>query len=303
VAIGGRAVMEGRMRILTISREMKEQAAAARASGARVGLVPTMGALHEGHLSLVRRAAAECDVVVVSIYVNPLQFGPGEDFGAYPRDLERDAGFCRDAGVELLFAPADGEVHARGHCTWVEVAGLEDALCGRSRPGHFRGVATVVAKLMAIVGPHVAYFGEKDAQQLRIIRRMALDLHLDTAIAGCPIVRAADGLALSSRNAYLTDGERRAAPVLHRALRAAAGQVAAGERDAARLVASVRALIAAEPLARLDYAEAVDDDTLRPVERIGDRTLLAVAAYFGKARLIDNVVLRPGAGGTSPAST
>ncbi len=281
------------MRILTTVREMKERAGAVRASGARIGLVPTMGALHEGHLSLVRRAAAECDTVVVSIYVNPLQFGPREDLAAYPRDLERDAALCRDAGVACVFAPADGEVHAADHCTWVAVAGLEDALCGRSRPGHFRGVATVVAKLFAIVGPQVAYFGEKDAQQLRIIRRMALDLHLDTAITGCPIVRAADGLALSSRNVYLTPAERRAAPVLHRALQAAADRVAAGEHDAARVVASVRDRIAAEPLARLDYVEAVDDDTLRPVDRIAGRTLLAVAARFGKARLIDNVVLRP----------
>ena len=290
------------MEILTTVHEMKEHAAAARASGARLGLVPTMGALHEGHLSLVRRAAAECDAVVVSIYVNPLQFGPREDLGAYPRDFERDSGLCRDAGVTCLFAPAEGEVHAPGHCTWVEVAGLEDALCGRSRPGHFRGVTTVVAKLFAIVGPHVAYFGEKDAQQLRIIRRMTQDLHLDTAIAGCPIVRAEDGLALSSRNVYLTPAERRAAPVLHRALAAAAGQVAAGERGAARVVASVRDLIAAEPLARIDYVEAVDDDTLRPVDRIAGRTLLAVAAHFGKARLIDNVVLRPSAGGPAAGS-
>jgi pantoate--beta-alanine ligase len=293
--------MDGPMRILTTAREMKEQAAAVRGPGARLALVPTMGALHEGHLTLVRRAAAECDSVVVSIYVNPLQFGPHEDFGAYPRDLERDAALCRDSGVAYLFAPAEGEVHAPGHCTWVTVTGLEDALCGRSRPGHFRGVATVVAKLLAIVGPHAAYFGEKDAQQLRIIRRMALDLHLDTAIVGCPIVRDADGLALSSRNAYLMPAERHAAPVLHRALVAAAGQVAAGERDAVRVVESVRALIAAEPLARIDYVEAVEDDTLQPVERIGERTLLAVAAFFGKARLIDNMVLRSAAGGSSPA--
>jgi pantoate--beta-alanine ligase len=292
-----------RMRIVTTTREMKEQAAAARASGARVGLVPTMGALHEGHLSLVRRAAAECGAVVVSIYVNPLQFGPREDFGAYPRDMTRDSGLCRDAGVSYLFAPAEGEVHVPGHCTWVEVAGLQDTLCGRNRPGHFRGVATVVAKLFAIVDPHVAYFGEKDAQQLRIIRRMTRDLHLDTAITGCPIVRDPDGLALSSRNAYLTPEERAAAPVLHRALLAAAGQVAAGETDAARLVESVRGRIAAAPPARVDYVEAVDDDTLQPVTILGDRTLLAVAAWFGKARLIDNVLLRsPAAGGADPVS-
>jgi pantoate--beta-alanine ligase len=280
------------MRLITSSREMHEVAAAARASGRRVGFVPTMGALHEGHLALVARAVAECDQVVVSIYVNPLQFGPKEDYSAYPRDLERDGGLCGAAGVAILFAPAEGEVHLPDHRTWITVAGLEETLCGRSRPGHFRGVATVVAKLFAIVRPHVAYFGEKDAQQLRIIRRMARDLHLDLEITGCPTVRAPDGLALSSRNAYLTPAERAAAPVLRRALEAAAAAAAAGETDASRIVAGVRRTIGAEPLARLDYAEAVDDDSLEPVTAIRGRVLLAVAAWFGKARLIDNVVLR-----------
>ena len=281
------------MRIVTTAREMTGLAATARAAGRRIGFVPTMGALHEGHLSLVARARAECDEVVVSIFVNPLQFGPTEDYAAYPRDGERDAALCRAAGVTTLFAPAEGEVHLTDHHTWITVAGLEDALCGRSRPGHFRGVATVVAKLFAIVRPHAAYFGEKDAQQLRIIRRMVRDLHLDVAVTGCPTVRAPDGLAMSSRNAYLSADERRAAPVLQRALAAAAMSVRAGETDAARLVSEVRAAIAAEPLARLDYAEAVDDETLEPVGEIRRPVLLAVAASFGKARLIDNVVLQP----------
>jgi pantoate--beta-alanine ligase len=290
-------------RLVTTAREMTEIAAAARAAGRRTGFVPTMGALHEGHLSLIARARGDCDEVVTSIYVNPLQFGPREDFAAYPRDLERDSALCRDAGVTFLFAPSEGEVHLPDHRTWISVAGLEDVLCGRTRPGHFKGVATVVAKLFAIVQPHAAFFGEKDAQQLRIIRRMVRDLHLGVEIVGCPTVRAADGLALSSRNAYLSPAERAAAPVLHRALAAAAEAARAGERDAARLAAGVRAAIAAEPLARLDYAEAVDDDTLEPVAAIRGRVLLAVAAYFGRARLIDNVVLeppaRPGAGSGS----
>jgi len=281
------------MRIVSTTREMQDLAASIHAAGGRIGFVPTMGALHEGHLSLVARARAECDEVVVSIFVNPLQFGPTEDYAAYPRDGERDAALCPAAGVTTLFAPAEGEVHLPDHRTWISVTGLEEVLCGRSRPGHFRGVATVVAKLFVIVRPHVAYFGEKDAQQLRIIRRMVRDLHFDVAVTGCPTVRAKDGLALSSRNAYLSADERRAAPVLQRALAAAAGRVRAGETDAARLVTEVRAVIAAEPLALLDYAEAVDDETLEPIGEVRRPVLLAVAAYFGKARLIDNVVLNP----------
>jgi len=284
------------MRIVTSSSDMKEQAAAARSAGRRIGFVPTMGALHAGHLSLVARARAGCDEVVLSIYVNPLQFGPREDFAAYPRDLEKDTALAREAGVSILFAPAEGEIHAAGSRTFVEVTGLQDTLCGRSRPGHFRGVATVVAKLFAIVRPHAAYFGEKDAQQLRIVRRMAQDLHLGVEIVGCPIVRDTDGLALSSRNAYLGEADRRAAPVLQRALSAAAERAAAGETDATRLVELVREKISAEPLARIDYVEAVDDDTLEPAPTVRGRVLLAVAVYFRGARLIDNVVLGGKAG-------
>ena len=280
------------MRLVTTAREIG-RLAAERPAGKRVGFVPTMGALHEGHLALMRRARAECDEVVVSIYVNPLQFGPREDLAAYPRDLERDAALCRSVDVTTLFAPADGEVHPPGHRTWVEVEGLQDTLCGRSRPGHFRGVATVVAKLFELVRPQAAYFGEKDAQQLRIILRMTRDLHLGVEIVGCSTVREADGLAMSSRNAYLTPEERRAAPVLHRALAAAAEAVGAGETDAARLVARVQSTIVAEPLARIDYVDAVDDETLESVTRVDRPALLAVAVWFGKARLIDNVVLQP----------
>ncbi len=270
---------------------MREVSREERSRGRRIGLVPTMGALHDGHLSLVARARAECDAVVLSIYVNPHQFGPDEDFERYPRDLPRDAGLAAGAGVAVLFAPAQEEIHLPGHATWIEVEGLGDVMCGRSRPGHFRGVATVVAKLFSIVRPHVAYFGEKDAQQLRLIRRMAKDLHHEVAVAGCPTVREKDGLALSSRNAYLTPEERRAAPVLYRALREAKAGFRSGEKDAGRLVERVRRTIAAEPLVRIDYIEAVDDETLRPVTTITGRTLLALAARVGGARLIDNIVL------------
>jgi pantoate--beta-alanine ligase len=279
----------------TVSRaaRMRELSHLLRQQGRRIGLVPTMGALHAGHLSLLAWARRDCEAVVLSIYVNPIQFGPGEDFQSYPRDPEGDTRMARAAGVDVLFAPEEGEIHRPGHRTRVEVEGLQEALCGRSRPGHFRGVATVVAKLLAIVRPQIAYFGEKDAQQLRIIRQMVRDLHGETEIIGCPIVREADGLALSSRNAYLGPEERRAAPVLHRALRGAEERVRAGDRDLAGIVARVRETIAAEPLARIDYVEAVHDTTLAAAADLREPVLLAVAVRFGRARLIDNVVLRP----------
>jgi pantoate--beta-alanine ligase len=277
------------MQVIVTAQAMQAWSRAARGAGKRIGLVPTMGALHRGHLSLIEKARAECGAVAVSIYVNPLQFGPGEDFRAYPRDPEKDAAMARTAGCDALFIPPDEEVHPPGHRTFVEVQGMQDVLCGRSRPGHFRGVATVVAKLFAIVRPDAAYFGEKDAQQVRILRRMERDLKMGVEIVSCPIVREEDGLALSSRNAYLTLAERRAAPVLYRALRAAADRARAGETDAARLVALVRDTISSEPLARLDYAEAVDGETLEPATAAGPGTLLAVAAWFGRARLIDNI--------------
>jgi pantoate--beta-alanine ligase len=279
------------METLTTSAAMRERSRSVRAEGRRIGLVPTMGALHRGHLSLVARARSDCDTVVLSIYVNPLQFGPNEDFRAYPRDLEGDAGLARSAGVDFLFVPDEAEIHVPRHRTRVEVEGMQDVLCGRSRPGHFRGVTTVVAKLLAIVRPAAAYFGEKDAQQLRIIQKMARDLHEEAEIIGCPTVREEDGLALSSRNAYLTPAERRAAPVLYRALVGAARRVREGEKDARSLTEAVRAAIASEPLARIDYVEAVDGETLEPVAAIQGGVLLAVAAWFGKARLIDNILI------------
>ncbi len=281
------------MEIVTTAARMKALSREARQSGSRVGLVPTMGALHAGHLSLVEAARAECGLVVVSIYVNPLQFAPGEDFESYPRDRVRDEAQARQSLSDVLFIPDEGEIHLPGHRTKVEIEGLQDVLCGHSRPGHFRGVATVVAKLLAIVSPWRAYFGEKDAQQLRIIRRMARDLHMETEVRACPTVRAEDGLALSSRNDYLGPEERRAAPVLRKALLAAAARVAAGKTDAAGVVGEARAIVAAEPLVRLDYLEAVDDETLAPVGEIRGRVLLAVAAWFGRTRLIDNILLEP----------
>jgi pantoate--beta-alanine ligase len=277
------------MEIVTTAAAMRERSTSARAGGRRVGLVPTMGALHRGHTSLVARARVECDPVVLSIYVNPLQFGPGEDFRAYPRDHETDARVARSAGVDFLFVPGEGEIHVPGHRTWIEVEGMQDVLCGRSRPGHFRGVTTVVAKLLAIVRPAAAYFGEKDAQQLRIIRKMARDLHEEAEIIGCPTVRETDGLALSSRNAYLTPEERRAAPILQRELESAARRARDGERDARSILEAVRAAIATEPLARIDYIEAVDGETLEPATTVRKGVLLAVAAWFGRARLIDNI--------------
>ena len=280
------------MEIITTVAAMRGWTRAARAARKRVGLVPTMGALHRGHLCLIERARAECDVVVVSVYVNPLQFGPHEDYRAYPRDRERDEELLRAARADVLFVPGDEEIHRPGHRTRVEVEQMQDVLCGRSRPGHFRGVTTVVMKLLAIVGPDVAFFGEKDAQQLRIVRRMALDLHLEARIVSCPTVREKDGLALSSRNAYLGTDERRAAPVLYRALCSAAAAFRAGDSDARHLVAVAREVIAAEPLARLDYIEAVDGETLEPLTVARAGTLIAAAAWFGRARLIDNIEIR-----------
>jgi pantoate--beta-alanine ligase len=263
-----------------------------RREGKTIGFVPTMGYLHEGHLSLVRASTDRADVTVVSIFVNPTQFGPNEDFKKYPRDLEKDAAFLTAAGVDVLFYPEAAEIYPPGYRTFVEVEGLQDRLCGRSRPGHFRGVATVVLKLFDIVAPDRAFFGAKDAQQVLIIRRMAADLDLDVEVVTCPLVREPDGLALSSRNAYLGPAERKAALVLSTGLRWAEKAVAAGERDAGRLVAGIRSIIEAEPLARIDYVEAVDPETLDPVAEIGGEVLVALAVFIGATRLIDNVRLR-----------
>ncbi|MBI3669706.1 MAG: pantoate--beta-alanine ligase [Acidobacteria bacterium] len=270
---------------------MKQVARQARAEGRLIGFVPTMGALHEGHLSLVRAARQQCQPVVVSIFVNPKQFGPSEDFSKYPRPIEADRAVLEAQRVEFLFAPTPAEMYPDGFRTHVSVEGLTERLEGRSRPGHFRGVTTVVLKLLEIVQPHLAYFGRKDAQQARVIRQMVRDLNLDTEIVVCPIVREPDGLAMSSRNAYLKPDERCAATVLFRALGTARQEIAAGERDAVRLVAAMRKLIDAEPLATADYVEIVDADTFEPVSRLRRGCLGLLAVFIGTTRLIDNMLV------------
>ena len=270
---------------------MKQVARQARAEGCVVGLVPTMGALHEGHLSLVQAAQQRCGLVVVSLFVNPKQFGPGEDFEKYPRAMEADRAVLEALGIPFLFSPIATEMYPDGFRTYVTVEGLSERLEGHSRPGHFRGVTTVVLKLFEIVQPHFAYFGRKDAQQARVIGQMVRDLSLDTEIIVCPIVRGSDGLALSSRNAYLKGDERRAATVLYRALNAARQEIAAGERDAVRLLAAIRKVIEAEPLASADYAEIVDAETFEPVSRLHRACLALLAVFVGSTRLIDNMLI------------
>jgi pantoate--beta-alanine ligase len=264
-----------------------------RQQGKRLGLVPTMGALHEGHLSLVRAAKAQCDAVAVSIFVNPTQFGPTEDLARYPRRFEQDCELLKNEGADFVFAPSTEEMYPKGEVTWVTVEGLSEKLDGRSRPGHFRGVTTVVAKLFHIIEPAAAFFGQKDAAQVAVIRRLARDLNFPVEIVVCPIVREPDGLAMSSRNAYLSPEERQQALVLQRSLQFVEKEFRAGERNAARLVAGAKQVIADESQVRLDYFEIVDPDTLDPVEQISRPALVAVAAYVGSTRLIDNTVLNP----------
>lgn len=279
------------MKICTTIEEMQAASRAARLGGLRLGFVPTMGALHEGHLSLVRAAQAQCDAVTVSIFVNPLQFGPNEDLGKYPRTFERDCEMLEKESVDLLFAPTAEGMYPGKAITYVTVEGMSERLCGRSRPGHFRGVTTVVAKLFHIIEPDLAFFGQKDAAQAAIIRRMVRDLNFPVEIVVCPIIRDADGLALSSRNAYLNEAQRKSALVLHRALGEVESQFRCGERDAAKLIERGKRVIARENGVRLDYLEIVDPDTLEPVGRIVSSVLVAVAAFVGTTRLIDNVVL------------
>src|SRR4029077_21130995 len=271
----------------------KAYARPARAENRIVGLIPTMGALHEGHLALVKRAKLECSHVITSIFVNPKQFGPNEDLAKYPRTFEADAEKLAAAGVDAIFAPEPSDVYPHGFRTYVNVEGLGERLEGRSRPGHFRGVATVVLKLFEIVQPNFAYFGRKDAQQVRIISQMTRDLNLDTEIVVCPIVREPDGLALSSRNAYLSAEERHAATVLHRALEAAKAEIAAGTRDSLHLQRVLRKVLQAEPLAAVDYAEIVDADTFEPVTRLARPCYAVLAVFIGKTRLIDNLYVEP----------
>jgi len=270
---------------------MKQVSREAHAQNRVVGLVPTMGALHEGHFSLVRAAKSECSPVVVSIFVNPKQFGPSEDFQKYPRSFEADRAALENLGVDYLFAPTPEEMYPADFRTVVAVGGLSDKLEGRSRPGHFHGVTTVVLKLFEIVQPSFAYFGRKDAQQARIIRQMALDLNLNTQIAVRPIVREPDGLALSSRNVYLQGDDRRAATALHRSLDTVRREIAAGQRDATQLLAALRRVLDSEPAIALDYAEIVDAETLEPVVNLRRNCLILLAAKLGKTRLIDNALV------------
>ena len=281
------------MHIVEKAEEMRGQCRAWRLAGKRLGLVPTMGALHEGHLSLLRAAALECDVVAASLFVNPLQFGPTEDLARYPRDFEGDCAKFESEGVQLLFAPPVQEMYAGPNLTFVTVQGMSDRLCGRSRPGHFRGVTTVVSKLFHIVEPDAAFFGQKDAAQAAIIRRMVRDLNFAVQIVVCPIVREPDGVAMSSRNAYLDPEQRIAARVLYRALMQAQAALRRGERQAAALIAEACAVVSQESRARLDYLEIVDPDTLEPVNDVSGGALLAIASFIGTTRLIDNIVIPP----------
>ena len=279
-------IINRRQRMTSVARKIR------REQDRTIGLVPTMGALHEGHLSLVREARRMCDVVVVSVFVNPTQFGPGEDFEHYPRDLTKDTALLTDYNVDYIFAPTVEEIYPRGFSTYVNVEGLSEQLEGASRPGHFRGVATVVTILFNTVRPDFAFFGQKDAQQALVIRRLVKDLAFDTEIVVLPIVREDSGLAISSRNLYLTPDEQKSATVIHRALAQAKKAYKEGERSAGRIAEMIRGTVESEPRARLDYVTVSDAETLERVDKIDERpTLIAIAAYIGKTRLIDNTIL------------
>lgn len=279
------------MRIIETIREMKEKITNARLKGHTVGFVPTMGYLHEGHLTLMREAKSKTDYVVASIFVNPLQFGVGEDYEEYPRDLSRDSQLAAGAGVDAVFAPQVREMYPKGYSTFVEVQSLTDKLCGKSRPGHFRGVTTVVAKLFNIVQPDISFFGQKDAQQALVLQKMAEDLNMNLEIEVVPIVREKDGLAMSSRNAYLNPEERTAALVLSQSLRKAQSLIDEGERNPDMVIEAVRGLINQEPLARIDYVEILAVPSLENITVIKGRVLIALAVFVGKTRLIDNIVV------------
>jgi pantoate--beta-alanine ligase len=270
---------------------MRAASSAALRGSKRLGLVPTMGALHEGHLSLVQAARSQCDAVTASIFVNPLQFGPQEDIAKYPRNFDRDCALLKNEGVDFLFAPTVEEMYPTGAITHVTVEGLSDKLCGKSRPGHFRGVATIVAKLFHIVEPDVAFFGQKDAAQVAIIRRMVRNLNFAVEIVNCPIVRAPDGLAMSSRNVYLNPQDRKSALALHRSLMVVQKLFQQGERNAGVLAAAGKEAFMEDASARLDYFEIVDPDTLDPVNEVEKVVLVAVAGFVGSTRLIDNILL------------
>jgi pantoate--beta-alanine ligase len=276
------------MDILNDGIKVRETVKGWKSEGLKVGIVPTMGYLHEGHESLIKKAVSENDRVVVSIFVNPTQFGPNEDLDKYPRDLERDLKLCENAGVSLIFNPEGEDMYDKDASTFVEVGGLTTGLCGSSRPTHFRGVCTVVSKLFNIIPAHRAYFGEKDAQQLAVIKRMVRDLNFDIEVVGCPIVREEDGLAKSSRNTYLSSTERKAALVLNKSLSIAKDLIRSGEKNADNIKELIKKNIEKEELAKIDYIEVVNSNTLESVHEIKEDVLVALAVYFGKTRLIDN---------------
>lgn len=268
--------------------EVREQVAKWKKEGFSVGLVPTMGYLHEGHLSLINNSVANNDKTVVSIFVNPIQFSPNEDLESYPRDPERDSKLCSDAGVDIIFNPEPEEMYDDGFCTFVDMSVLTEELCGLSRPIHFRGVCTVVNKLFNIVRPDNAYFGQKDAQQLAIVKQMVKDLDMNINIVGCPIIREADGLAKSSRNTYLSTDERKAALVLSRSVKLGLSMAKEGETDCGKIISAMTELIESEPLAKIDYVKIVDAKTMQQTKKIDRAVLCAIAVYIGKTRLIDN---------------
>lgn len=280
------------MQVAKTIKEVREIVKQWKKQGLSVGFVPTMGYLHEGHKSLIINAVSENDRVVVSIFVNPMQFGPTEDLSSYPRDFEHDSKICKDNGANLIFHPASSEMYSEDFCSFVDMTGLTEGLCGKSRPIHFRGVCTVVSKLFNIVQPDKAYFGQKDAQQLAVIKQMVRDLNVDIEIIGCPIVREEDGLAKSSRNTYLNKEERKAALILNSSLLKAKKSILDGEKDAENILKLITETINTEPLSKIDYVELVDAETLKKVEIIEKPVLVAIAVYIGKTRLIDNFVTK-----------
>ena len=278
------------VQIVNTISEVRDTVKAWKRAGYRVGLVPTMGYLHEGHQSLITTAKAQNDKVVVSVFVNPMQFGPAEDLASYPKDIDKDRLLCQQAGADLIFHPEAAEMYAADFCSFVDMTRLTEELCGRSRPVHFRGVCTVVSKLFNIVQPDRAYFGQKDAQQLAVIRRMVRDLNIDVEVIGCPIIREQDGLAKSSRNSYLNEQQRHAALCLYQAILLGQRLMQQGERDCQKILTHMQKLIEQQPLAKVDYISIVDANTLTPIEQIDKSVLCAMAVYIGKTRLIDNFI-------------
>ncbi len=282
------------MKIVNTIAELREIVKAWKQEGLTVGLVPTMGYLHEGHASLIKRASQENHCVVVSDFVNPIQFGPKEDLASYPRDIDRDAQVCADSGADVIFHPSAEEMYCPDFSTFVDITGPSDELCGKSRPTHFKGVCTVVSKLFLIVAPHRAYFGQKDAQQLAVIKRMVRDLNFDIEIVGCPIIREADGLAKSSRNTYLSSQERQAAAILNKALTAGKQLILNGEKSADKVIAEITNIISREPLAKIDYVQVVSFPDIKIIHEIQGDILTAIAVYIGTTRLIDNFIIENG---------